>query len=536
MSDIGIRVRWLASTTRDELERGISNQEGDGPARPVAHNDEQNEEPDAFDYSNTGEDDIIVSDFDNNADITTSSKPFHASHKPHRSCIEEVQLSSDGTCIFTTDHDRHFSVYPIPLDIFSPSPSEDHHDDHHPTTKPHAKPLEPYAQLQSADPIWAFAVNPYFDLSDANTTTVLISRRGHYISLHNALWDISNNATTTTSNDDDVDDDTQPTTKPKTPLNISTPLTSYKLIDPLTEAYLTPLSLTFSRCGAYFYAGHQNTISIYDVSDTYSSPITSIRTIPSARSKLKGGGVGFKGHITALDISPPSTYSHDGILAAGSRTRFVGLYDARSGRETTHFELPGLPTSSRREHLVQDEKTGMGGNGVTQMQWSPDATYLYIAERRSDALLIYDARNFSVALGYCGGRKAMTNQKMGFGLWRNPYEDVYGVGGGSGCEVWAGGTDGRVRVWRDAWKREGRVEADEVVDVRKACGDGGVEDEEEVPVVASLVHASGSLAIVARGHRKGLKWPGRGSDATAEEINGDKEDWGRLDILGLESD
>ena len=161
------------------------------------------------------------------------------------------------------------------------------------------------------------------------------------------------------------------------------------------------------------------------------------------------------------------------------------------------------------------------GDGVSSLKWSPCGKYLYVAERSSDVLLIYDVRNFSLSLGYCAGRKALTRQKLGFDIWNagaSPY-DIEGLS----HEVWAGGTDGMIRVWRDPYMREGAVEADDVVSV----DDGGV------PVVGSLVHASGSLAVAACGtigaeedmEGRGLK-RGGGSRPRVRE-------WGSLDILGL---
>jgi hypothetical protein len=40
----------------------------------------------------------------------------------------------------------------------------------------------------------------------------------------------------------------------------------------------------------------------------------------SARSKLKGSGRGFKGAISALLLSMPTSLHNDGTLAAGART------------------------------------------------------------------------------------------------------------------------------------------------------------------------------------------------------------------------
>lgn len=407
--------------------------------------------------------------------------------KPYTSCVQEAQLSPDGSCVFTSDYSRQFSVYPISNEVLN-------------QTDP--QPLTPYASLRSADPIWAFAVNPLFHLQDASSTTVLISRRDTYISLHNALWPTSQKHS----------EDTQT----RGPVDISTPLASYKLINNLTEAVIAPLSLAYSTTATHFFAGSKDEIAIFDLLET-DKPIHTIRTIPAKRNKLKGGGRGFKGDISALSLSPPTPASHDGLLAAGSRTRYIGIYDPIGGSEVTHFSLPGTINGIKfRNETLQN----VMGDGVTSLKWSPCGKYLYVAERSSDVLLIYDVRNFSLTLGYCAGRQALTRQKLGFDVWnagQSPY-DVEGIS----HEVWAGGMDGKIRVWRDPYRREGAVQADEVVEV----GDG------KAPVVGSLVHASGSLAVAACG-KVGL---GGDMEEGAKRGGGVRpvvREWGNLDILGL---
>jgi WD40 repeat protein len=421
-------------------------------------------------------------------DSSTTSSHKLESNK-YTSCIQEAQLSPDGTCIFTSDSSRTFSVYPIDTSL----QAED---------GPH--PLKPYSQLTSSDPIWAFAANPLFDVNDANSTHVLISRRDRYITLHNALWDINN---------------PNPTTSRDSPVNISTPLTSYKLINSLTEAVTAPLSLTYTHSGTHFFAGHQNAIETFDLQHP-DAPIHTIRTIPATRTKLKGGGRGFKGWISALTLSPSSTFASGGMLAAGARTRHVGIYDALSGEEVTTFDLPGTVNGRK---MRNPELRDMMGDGVSSLQYSPCGGYLYVAERMSDALLIYDVRNFKLALGYCKGRKAMTKQKLGFDIW-GAGASVYDLEGRA-HEIWAGGTDGMVMIWRNAYLKEGAVEADEVVQV----GDGSV------PVVGTMVHQSGSLLVAACGRLEleddaatrgiGRRRGGQGKPKYRE--------WGSLDIIGL---
>jgi hypothetical protein len=150
--------------------------------------------------------------------------------------------------------------------------------------------------------------------------------------------------------------------------------------------------------------------------------------------------------------------------------------------------------------------------------------YLYVAERQSDVLLIYDVRNFKMALGYCKGRMAQTKQKLGFDVWGAGAE-IYG-GESGGHEVWAGGMDGKVRVWKDPHRKEGAVEADEVVEI----GDG-----DEMPVVSTLVHSSGSLAVTARGTLDTDNRPSEGAIRRGGGTRPRFTERGCLDILGLSS-
>lgn len=504
MNTAGITARRLASTSvleelwtepqpqkqKDDNERSTDDQtEGSVlPSKP--------EQAETIDERGSVEDDTGVVDTDESFDDSSdgeatstscsiaSSKsnctaPVWTSQQQHVSCIQETQLSPDGRCIFTSDYDRTFSTYIIDNDILA-------------ETRDRA--LKPYARFASADPIWAFAANPQFDINNDSTTTIIVSRRDQYITLHNALWDLSQSR------------ESQEVAPRTGPVDISTRIASYKLVDHLTENVLAPTSLTYSSDGAYFYAGHQNSISVFDLTYT-NDPIFKIATIPSARNKRKGGGVGFKGQITALALSPFTSPSHPNLFAAGSRTRYIGLYDGGSGAQVTHFALPGNPRGKR-----WGESEDRVGDGVTQLKWSPDGNYLYIAERSSSAIHIYDVRNYSFSLGYCASRNALTRQKMGFDLWNNR----------TGHEVWAGGTDGKVRFWRDPYMQEGAIEPDGAVHV----GDG--------PVCASLVHSEGNLAVVASGTHAidgdgELRGKARGGGLTAPS----SREWGRLDILGL---
>ncbi|KAF1828639.1 hypothetical protein BDW02DRAFT_574706 [Decorospora gaudefroyi] len=507
---MGINVRCLASTRvledevqeketseEDEKSRDIRVLEGaveeESRVRELEEVSEQSDdvtlggdieenEPDSP-MSSTSSSSSSTTDTDDSSDTTLSDPLQH-----NISCVYEAQLSPDGTCVFTTDFARQFSVYPIDRGILSNT-----------TTRR----LEPYASFQSPSPIWAFAVNPLFNLQDASSTTVLVSRRDSYITLHNALAD--------TTQTYDVDD-TQP-------VDISKPLASYKLVNNLTEAIIAPLSLAYSNSRAHFFAGEKDRISVFDLTDT-DEPLYTIDTIPAKRNKLKGGGRGFKGWVSALSLSPPSSTAHDGLLAVGTWSRYVGIYDPASGRDVTQFALPG--TVNGRTFRNRNFKDILG-NGVSSLKWSPCGKYLYIAERNSDVLLLYDVRKFSLGLAHCVGRNALTNQKLGFDVC-NTGDSPYDIEGLS-HEVWAGGTDGCIRVWRDPYAKEGAVEADEVV---KAVPDG-----DGTPVVGTLLHPSGSLAIAACGVLELSEDTERRGGRECGGLRPGMREWGSVDILGL---
>jgi hypothetical protein len=495
MSGAGIKATCLASTRIPPCGvQEMGREDGDEMSGQVL---EELESDASQDGDETG-----VSSLSSSSLLSSSSSSSSAAQQRlrnlHTSCVQDAQLSPDGSCIFTSDYSRSFSVYPVP-NINASQTS--------------AQSLTPYASFHSPNPIWAFAVNPFFNVQDASSTTVLVSRRDSYMTLHNALWDISRAYT-------------EEENSPSGPVNISTPLASYKLVNTLTEAVTAPISLTFTHDGTHFFGGAKDQIVIFDLQET-NRPIHTIATIPARRNKLKGGGRGFKGCISALSLSPPSTSSRDGLLAAGSRTRYVGMYDPVSGTEVTSFALPGTTAAgslvkSRNEHLQH-----VVGDGVSGLKWSPCGKYLYVAERNADVVLIYDVRSFSLALGYCAGRKAVTKQKLGFDVWNAGISSPYhGEQDGLSHEIWAGGTDGKMRVWRDAYLKEGAVLPDEVVSV-------GPEDE---PVVAALVHESGSLAVAASGV---MRVEEEGNEEQRGVLRGGGgvrpryREWGSVDIYGL---
>lgn len=207
-------------------------------------------------------------------------------------------------------------------------------------------------------------------------------------------------------------------------------MASYSLVNPMTEAFITPHSMIYPSTlgGTHFLTGSDSLICLFDVSRPgMQGPVSSMPTIPSKRKQIVGGGIGMKGIVSALAVSPTG----DGILAAGTYTRHVGLYNSNgSGESLGTFSI--AKTEANRE---------IGGRGITQLSWSPCGRYLYIAERKSDGVLVYDVRVTGQMLGYLRGRKALTNQRMKI--------DVVAAGPDGSHEVWAGGTDGYMRVWKN---------------------------------------------------------------------------------------
>jgi hypothetical protein len=163
-------------------------------------------------------------------------------------------------------------------------------------------------------------------------------------------------------------------------------------------------------------------------------------TIPSKRHKMKGGGVGMRGIVSALSVQPSSaSEAEPGMLAAGTWTRWIGLYDTGGTGGT-------VATWSIAE--AADKDAGIKGMGITQTAWSNCGRYLYVVERKSNGVLVFDVRVTGKLLAWLEGRSANTNQRLGIDVFE----------GQDGVEIWAGGVDGIVRVWEGVGKSEGGIE------------------------------------------------------------------------------
>ncbi|KAI4119427.1 MAG: hypothetical protein LQ345_000673 [Seirophora villosa] len=329
-----------------------------------------------------------------------SSIPTNGSEgeQPAPPYFKSAQWSPDGTSILTSTADnvlRTYILYPNPLPPTgrpsNPSTPADQDRKSRPPDllSPSTCPfhLTPYSTQPNPEPVYATTFHPSYTLQDPSTTLHLASLRALPIRLYS-------------------------------PFLSPAIVASYPLVSPTTEAFTAPHSLLFSPHDPNtFFAGAANLIAVFDLHRSGGhggGPVERMRT-GGRRSRLAGGGVGdIKGIVSALGMS------REGYLAAGTFGRWVGLYDGRGrGGSVGAFELP--PGAEAE------------GTGITQVVWSGDGRYLCVAERCSDGVSVWDIRGTGKQLAWLRGRRAHTNQRLG----------VEVVGG----EVWAGGTDGMVRLW-----------------------------------------------------------------------------------------
>lgn len=173
-------------------------------------------------------------------------------------------------------------------------------------------------------------------------------------------------------------------------------------------------------------------VSTFDINRNGQGPLSRVHTTPARRERgsrwiNSGCEVGMKGIVSAIRISC------EGLLAAGTFSRWIGLYDGY-GRGGTMgvFEINGI-----------DPDGIDSGGGITQVLWSSCGRYLCVIERSSDGISVYDVRGTGRRLSWFRGRKARTNQRLG--------ADILG------SEIWAGGTDGLVRIWEGVGMLEGNI-------------------------------------------------------------------------------
>ncbi|KAF7543335.1 hypothetical protein G7046_g10021 [Stylonectria norvegica] len=311
------------------------------------------------------------------------------------------------------------------------------------STRPSRASLEPQAVTTLPEPTQTIVAAPFYSLAEPATQTFLVGCRDHPIQLYHCFPNDAHLA----------------------------PLASYKLIRKETEEYITPSSMLWETPGTHFICGSANRLDYFDMSRHGSDgPVLTIPTIPSKRHIAKGSGVGMKGTVSALAASPVDA-NGGYIIAAGTWTRWVGLYDLhRTNKVVANWAV------SNREAI--HDWSDVGGQGIMQVVWSPCGRYLVVNERQSSGLLVYDIRGTGKLLNVLKGRDAATQQKL--------HCDVF-QGAGSAFEVWAGSQDGCVAVWEDVGAVEGPLQPTWTWNAHEA------------PVGSTVVHSSGSVAATCSG-------------------------------------
>ncbi|PGH03495.1 hypothetical protein GX51_04070 [Blastomyces parvus] len=352
--------------------------------------------------------------------------------------FKEASWTPDGTSIITNSADNTIRTFVLPTDLLEQGEA------------PHE--LEPYHTIPSAEPIYAMAIYPFYGLQDASSTLLLSSVRDHPIRLTSALYPGYS--------------------------------ASYSLISPTTEAFITPHCILYPPIlnGTQFLTGSDSLICLFDVSRPGTDgPVSRLQTIPSKRKKIVGGGVGMKGIVSTMAINP----SGDGILAAGTFTRHIGLYASNGCGDTiATFSVEGTAADSR-----------IGGKGITQVVWSPCGRYLFVIERKSSGILVYDIRVTGQLVGWLDGRGGMTNQRL--------KADIVPFGERNGTEIWAGGADGVLKMWSDP--------ANVTEEGRQPEWEKKVHDD---PVTSAVFHPMGGVLATCSGQKQ---YPPFNDDETMDD-------------------
>ncbi|KAK5636552.1 hypothetical protein RRF57_012264 [Xylaria bambusicola] len=328
------------------------------------------------------------------------------------SYFEKAQWTADGTTLLAYSSTNLVSGYIVPENLL---------------TAGNELTLEPQAAIQLPETSIVLSGAPYFSLAEPWTQQLLVSARDHPIQLFCLT----------------------PSSSPSSTASTHPPISSYPFTKARSETFLTATSLIWPSPGTHFIAGSRSLLARFDLQRTGEEPVTRIRTIPSERHLSKGGGVGMRGDVSALGGQLMDTGNGVGLVAAGTWTRWVGLYDfTQAGKCVATWGIAAAVRETHMKSEQSEETRGIGGDGITQTIWSPCGRYLIICERKSRGALIYDVRVMGKLLGHLTGRDALGNQRVAC--------DVFpGMNKNSGFEVWSGTSNGVVKVWEGVGSLEG---------------------------------------------------------------------------------
>ncbi|EFX05954.1 WD repeat-containing protein [Grosmannia clavigera kw1407] len=403
-----------------------------------------------------------------------------------RPFYKSAQWSADGTTVITSTSDNRIVSYVLPDDLLDPqqdgqlesnslaasesdsdsdsdSDSESDSDGSNSGSSSTSsincrhRRLVPQGRLCLPEPANALASAPYYSLALPWSQSVLVSCRDLPIHLYSLFPEEGDSSSSSSSS-------SVAHARPR-------PLASYPLIKTETEAYLAPNALLWPSPGTHFVAGTTNLLVLFDISRTANDPpLLRVPTIASTRHLRKGNGVGMRGTVAALSgsIGPGPG---PGLVAAGTWTRWIGLYDlARAGGECV--ATWSVARASSRASSRADSQPGVdsiGGGGILQTLWSPCGRYLVVNERRSRGLLVYDVRGSGELLCCLTGRPAETNQRLSCDVYMSAsapnnssvegkVTDGSNNNGSSGFEVWAGTQNGTTVVWEGIGRCGGNIE------------------------------------------------------------------------------
>lgn len=380
--------------------------------------------------------------------------------------------------MITASYDNNISSFLVPQDLL------DDRDD--------PLPLRPQKTIPLAESTNILASSPYFDVRYPGTDHLLLACRDHPIQLYSALPPFP-------PSDQGVD---APSQQSIAQYGGDVPLASYRLVSPTTEAYLPVHSVAWPSPGTHFLVGARDLIAQFDITRNGDGPSACVPTIPSRRHIRKGNGIGMRGTVSALSAQATAESAYTGLVAAGTWTRSVGLYDFARGGEcvstwnvaqaaSSAVPTDSPPCSSAGPMRRESAEAGIGGAGINQTIWSPCGRYLLINERQSTGLLIYDVRVTNKLLGFLAGRDALTNQRLSCDVFR-------GLDAVGGFEVWAGTRDTTVKVWEGVGNAEGCQWPS--WDFSTSNADVGTGEAAASPATGSVaLHHSGSVVATCSG-------------------------------------
>lgn len=298
--------------------------------------------------------------FDPNLNLINHLTSDHIPSNLANNLFRLAKWSSDGTTILTEAEDRTVRLFMMPSD---PNPS-----DSQPTWKSNR-------DFPMADALLSTSWFPYSSRNDPSRYCFATAVKDHPIQLLDA-------------HDGRI-------------------RASYPIVDH-RERVVAPHSMLFSRDGSTLYAGYDSAIEIFDVSRP-GEPGERFKTVPSRKSKD-----GQRGIISTLALD----HSHQGLLAAGSYSGQIALYDTSSNELTPVIVFNSTETS-----------------GLTQVQFHPqNHQVMFSASRKSNRILCWDLR-YGATYFHCFERPGRTNQKVYFDVdW-------------TGASLLTGGTDGKIRSY-----------------------------------------------------------------------------------------